>query len=122
MPDAPSHAVFALIWAAIGIFGVVSYTVSQRAGEIGLRFALGASRGDIARLILRQGFSLAFIGIAAAAWLARFLESQLYSVSPLDPLSYAVAASLLLIVTILACLIPLKRGISVNPVEALRHE
>jgi predicted permease len=120
------YAAFALILAAIGVFGVVGYTVSQRAGEIGLRVALGASHGDIARLILRQGFSLAFIGIAvgigAAAWLSRFLESQLYGVSPLDPLSYAVAASLLFMVTILACLIPVKRGISVNPIEALHHE
>jgi putative ABC transport system permease protein len=120
------YAALALILASIGVFGVVSYTVSQRAGEIGLRMALGASRGEIARLILRQGISLALIGIgvgaAAAAWLSRYLEAQLYGVRAFDLVVYATVASLLAVVAILACVIPMMRGVRVDPLEALRHE
>jgi putative ABC transport system permease protein len=101
------YAALALILASIGVFGVVSYTVTQRAREIGLRMALGASRGEIARLILRQGISLALIGIgvgaAAAGWLSRYLETQLYGVRAFDLVVYATVASLLAVVAILAC-------------------
>ena len=116
----------ALVLAAIGIFGVISYAVSQRTAEIGVRVALGAQRSDVARLILRQGFVLTATGIVAgigvALWLSRYLRSQLYAVSPLDPGVYAVVAAILGAVALLACFVPARRATKVDPVVALRHE
>ena len=120
------YAALALLLASIGIFGVVSYVVSQRTGEIGIRMALGARPAHIARLVLGHGLSMALIGIgmglAGAAWLARYLASQLYAVSPFDPAVYATVAALLAVVATAACLIPARRAISVDPVQALRRE
>ena len=120
------YAGLALLLAAIGIFGVVAYSVSQRTSEIGVRIALGARSLDVARMILDQGLCMALIGIstgaAAAAWLSRYLTSQLYGVSTLDPVVYAAVAGLLAAVTIAACLIPARRAMRVDPVIALRHE
>jgi predicted permease len=120
------YAALALLLASIGIFGVVSYVVSQRTGEIGIRMALGARPAHIARLVVGHGLSMALIGIgmglAGAAWLARYLASQLYAVSPFDPAVYATVAALLAVVATAACLIPARRAISVDPVEALRRE
>jgi putative ABC transport system permease protein len=120
------YAALALLLASIGIFGVVSYVVSQRTGEIGIRMALGARPSDIARLVLGHGLSMALIGIgigvAGAAWLARYLGSQLYAVSPFDAPVYAMVAALLALVATMACLIPARRAISIDPVEALRRE
>ncbi|HLY07578.1 MAG TPA: ABC transporter permease [Rhizomicrobium sp.] len=120
------YAALALLLASIGIFGVVSYVVSQRTAEIGIRMALGARPSDIARLVLGHGLSMALIGIgigvAGAAWLARYLRSELYAVSPFDPRVYAMVAALLALVATVACLIPARRAISIDPVEALRRE
>ena len=120
------YAALALLLASIGIFGVVSYVVSQRTGEIGIRMALGARPSNIARLVLGHGLSMALIGIAlgvaGAAWLSRYLGSQLYAVSPLDPSVYAIVAALLAVVATVACLIPARKAMSVDPVEALRRE
>ena len=120
------YAALALILASIGIFGLVSYAVSQRTSEIGVRMALGARPGDVARLVLRQGFTLALSGIAigaiAAAWLSRYLASQLYDVSPFDPAVYAIVALLLAAVALAACVVPLYRAMRVDPIQALRHE
>jgi predicted permease len=121
-----AYAGMGLLLAAIGIFGLVSYTVSQRTGEIGVRVALGAQPGDVLKLILGQGMMLVAVGIgigaAAAAWLSRYLKSQLYAVSPLDPAVYAAVAALLAAVALAACLAPARRALRVNPVDALRQE
>jgi putative ABC transport system permease protein len=121
-----AYAGMGLLLAAIGIFGLVSFTVSQRTGEIGVRVALGARPGDVLKLILGQGMMLVAAGIgigaAAAAWLSRFLKSQLFGVSPLDPAVYAAVAGLLAAVALAACLLPARRALRVNPVDALRQE
>jgi putative ABC transport system permease protein len=121
-----AYALMAVLLAAIGIFGLVSYSVSQRTGEIGVRVALGAGPGDVLKLILGQGMTLVVVGIgvgaAAAAWLSPYLKSQLYAVSPLDPPVYAAVAALLGAVALLACLLPARRALRVNPVDALRQE
>jgi putative ABC transport system permease protein len=120
------YAALALILASIGIFGVVSYTVSQRTSEIGVRMALGAGPRDVAGLVLRQGLGLALTGIAigaiAAAWLSRYLASQLYQVNSFDPAVYATVSALLAAVATAACVLPLRRALRVDPIEALRHE
>ena len=121
-----TYAAMAVLLAAVGIFGLVSYGVSRRIGEIGVRVALGARPGDVVKLILGQGMTLAFTGIgigaATAAWLSRYLKSLLYAVTPLDPAVYAAVAALLAAVAIVACLLPARRALRVNPVDALRQE
>ncbi len=116
----------ALILAAIGIYGVMAYTVALRTQEIGIRIALGAQRQDVLRLILGQGARIAFlgvaIGLAAAAALARLLSSLLFSVSATDPLTFAAVAVLLVAVALLACYIPARRALRVDPIIALRYE
>jgi putative ABC transport system permease protein len=121
-----AYAGVALVLASIGIFGVISYAVSQRTAEIGVRMALGARPADIARLILRRVFSMIVIGIAAgigvAMWLSRYLRTQLYAASPLDPRVYVSVAALLAAVAVAACLIPARRATRVDPTVALRYE
>ena len=116
----------ALALALAGVYGVLSYSVTQRTWEIGLRLALGARRAQVLRLIARQGMALValglVIGLAAAAGLTRFLESQLYSVQPTDPVSFAAVVVLLLGVALAASLIPAWRASRVQPTEALRYE
>jgi putative ABC transport system permease protein len=121
-----AYAGVALILASLGIFGVISYTVNQRTAEIGVRMALGARPGDVARLIVWQGFLITAIGITAgtgaAMWLSRYLRTQLYAVSSLDPGVYALVVALLTAVAILAGLIPARRAAKVDPMIALRCE
>jgi putative ABC transport system permease protein len=121
-----AYAGLALALASIGIFGVVSYSVSQRTAEIGVRMALGAQRSDVTRLVLRQVFVMSAIGIAggvgAAMWLSRYLRTQLYEVSPIDPIVYVTAAALLTAVAILACVLPTRRATKIDPMVALRYE
>ena len=116
----------ALLLAAIGLYGVVAYTVEQRTRELGLRLALGASVRDVIRLVLGQGMRLALTGIvlgaAGAAALARVLGSLLYGVSAIDPLAYIGAALLLVAVALLAHWAPARRATRVNPMTALRSE
>jgi putative ABC transport system permease protein len=116
----------ALILAAIGIYGVMAYSVALRTQEIGIRMALGAQRQDVLRLVLGQGARIAFfgvaIGLAAAAALARLLSSLLFSVSARDPLTFAAVAVLLVAVALLACYIPARRALRVDPIIALRYE
>jgi ABC-type antimicrobial peptide transport system permease subunit len=116
----------ALILAAVGIFGVIAYLVSQRTREIGIRMALGAGRGNILRLIVGHGTKLALlgvgIGLAAASVLTRVLAGLLYGVSPTDPLTFGTVAVVLLAVAVMASYLPAIRAIRVDPVTALRSE
>jgi putative ABC transport system permease protein len=116
----------ALLLAAIGLYGVLACTVTQRTREIGIRTALGAQRLDVIGLVLRQGMKLAglgiLIGLAGAFALTHFIRSLLFNVAPTDPLTFAVVPVLLVTVALLACWIPARRAAIVDPMEALRHE
>ncbi len=116
----------ALMLAALGVFGVMHYSVAARTNEIGIRMAVGARSGDIARLVLGNGATLAISGIAvgtlAALWSANALSGMLYAVTPGDPLSFASAAFLLIIVALLATYLPAHRASHIDPMSALRQE
>jgi putative ABC transport system permease protein len=121
-----SFAGVALLLAAVGIYGVLSYTVTQRTGEIGVRMALGASRGSVVRLVVTQGLGVALAGIAigtlGAFGLASALASLLYGLSGRDPLIFGGAAMLLTAVAALAAYVPARRASRIEPVIALRYE
>ena len=123
---ASSFGLLALLLAAVGIYGVVAYSTRQRTREIGIRMALGADKRQIFTLVLRQGFRLVLMGLAAGTVLSlvltRFLTSQLYGVSAMDPLTFATVAALLSAVTLAACYIPARRATRIEPTIALRCE
>jgi predicted permease len=116
----------ALALGMIGIYGVVSYTVSQRTREIGIRVALGARREDVLQMVLGQSAKMALvgvgIGVVAAAGLTELMRSLLFGVSPRDPLTFAAVAGLLIVVALLASYIPARRAMLIAPIVALRHE
>jgi ABC-type antimicrobial peptide transport system permease subunit len=119
-----TFAGLALLLSAVGIYGVLAYDVSQRTREIGVRSAIGASRGQIMRLILRQGLGKAGIGLAiglvGAFCLSRFMTGLLFDVRPSDPVAYLAVSLLLLLVALLASWLPARRAAKVDPVVALR--
>lgn len=119
-------AALALILSAIGLYGVIAYSVARRTREIGLRMSVGAARVDIFRLVVRQGMGWALlgaaIGVVGAASLSRLLASFLYGVTALDPLSFAFVPALLLAVSFAASAAPALGASRMDPIRALRYE
>jgi predicted permease len=119
-------ALLALLLASIGIYGVLSYMVGQRSKEIGVRMALGAQKLDVLRMILKDGARMTLagilIGLVGALVLTRLMRSMLYGVKPTDPLTFICVAALLCTIALLACYLPARRAMKVDPMEALRHQ
>jgi putative ABC transport system permease protein len=115
-----------LFLAGIGVYGVLSFSVSQRTQEMGVRIALGAQRADVLRLVVRQGVTLAMIGvlvgIAGAFGITRVIASLLYNVTPTDPISFGGVAIFLTVIAFLASYLPARRAMTVDPIVALRNE
>jgi len=116
----------ALLLAVVGIYGVMSYAVTQRTHEVGVRMALGACGGEVVRMLVRQGMLVALagmaIGVAAALCLTRLIRSMLYEVAPADPWTFVGVCTLLALAVAAACWIPARRAAAVDPTVALRYE
>ena len=121
-----TFAVLAVVIAAVGIYGVVAYSVERRTRELGVRAALGAAAGDTVRLVLGEGLAMAGIGLAiglvAAALLGRAMTSLLYGIGATDPTAFAVSAVAAIVTAVIACVVPARRAARVDPAAALRAE
>jgi putative ABC transport system permease protein len=119
-------AALALLLAAVGIYGVISYSVSRRSRELGVRMALGASSWDVMRMVECEGLALMAVGlvlgVAGALAISRWLEGLLYGVSPVDPLTYAVAFGAIVAATLIGCWRPAAKAARTNPIDAIRAE
>jgi putative ABC transport system permease protein len=118
--------ILGMMLAAVGLYGVIAFSVARRTHELGLRMALGAKTADVIKMVIQQGMAITLLGVvtglAGAAVVSRVLSSQLYGVSPLDPISFGSAALVLVGVALLANYIPARRAAKVDPVIALRYE
>jgi len=121
-----SFTVLALLLASVGLYGVMSYTVAQRTREIGIRIALGASGGRIARAVVGRAVVLALVGagvgLVGAVWGTKLIQASLHSVSRTDPVSFAIGATLLIGAAVAASIVPMRRAIAVDPMTAIRIE
>jgi predicted permease len=121
-----SFALLALVMAAIGLYGVISYLVGQRTQELAIRMALGAQRRDVLGLVLADGFKMAVsgvvVGLLASLALTRLLTRMVYGVSTTDPATFVFISALLLMIALLACLLPARRATRVDPIVVLRYE
>jgi ABC-type antimicrobial peptide transport system permease subunit len=119
-------AALAMILVAVGIYGVIAYSVSQRTHEIGIRMAVGARRVDVLRLVVGQGVRMAAVGLTVGILggfaLTRLMTKLLFGVAPTDPFTFATVVILMMAVVLLACWIPARRAMRVNPIIALRYE
>jgi ABC-type antimicrobial peptide transport system permease subunit len=116
----------ALLLAAIGTYGILSYAVTERRQEIGIRMALGASRGSVLQMVMQYGLMLAgvglVLGLAASAVLTKYLQAQLFNVRPIDPVTMAAVSGFIAVVAVIACLVPAQRATTVNPMIVLRQD
>jgi ABC-type antimicrobial peptide transport system permease subunit len=116
----------ALVLAAIGLYGVMAYSVAQRTREIGIRVALGATRGRIARAVVTKGASLALagsaVGVTIALWGTKLIEHELYGVAKRDTVSLGASVIVLIAVGVLACVVPARRALAVDPMTAIRAD
>jgi ABC-type antimicrobial peptide transport system permease subunit len=116
----------AMLLGAVGLYGVSSYSVSQRIHEMGIRMALGAQKRDLLHLILRQGMTISFmgvvIGVVVALGVTRFMSNLLYGVKPSDPMTFFAVSLVFTVVALLACYLPARRATKVDPMIALRYE
>jgi ABC-type antimicrobial peptide transport system permease subunit len=119
-------AAVGLVLSAIGVYGVLAWTVSRRTNEIGIRMALGARPGKILEMVLREGLVMTFagliLGVIGALALTRVISGFLYEVSPTDPVTFAAVALFLIAVSLLACYLPARRATRIDPMVALRYE
>jgi putative ABC transport system permease protein len=119
-------AVIAMVLAALGIYGVIAYTVAERTHELGVRMALGAQKGDVLALVIKTGLKLAVIGVAIglaiALALTRLMTTMLFGITPNDNVTFAAVSAFLILVAVLACYVPARRATKVDPLVALRYE